>query len=87
MWLKDLLPEKLPGAHIMTFAYDAGAVANASPHGVRENAVKLIRVLRDKREDNVSWSRRPALPSVTPSNRATGVGCKPPTPSYRVYWA
>ena len=51
MWLKDLLPEKLPGARIMTFEYDAGAIANASPHGVRENAVKLIRALRDKRED------------------------------------
>ncbi|RYP74219.1 hypothetical protein DL771_003152 [Monosporascus sp. 5C6A] len=52
MWLKDLLPEKLPGARIMTFEYDARAVANASPHGVRENAVKLIRALRDKKEEN-----------------------------------
>ncbi|KAK3934026.1 hypothetical protein QBC46DRAFT_400786 [Diplogelasinospora grovesii] len=52
MWLQDLLPDKLPGARIMTFKYDARAVASASPHGVRENAVKLIRALRDKREDN-----------------------------------
>lgn len=54
MWLKDLLPDKLPGARIMTFEYDAGAVANASPHGVRENAVNLISALRNKREGNVS---------------------------------
>ncbi|KAK0708684.1 Alpha/Beta hydrolase protein [Lasiosphaeris hirsuta] len=60
MWLKDLLPEKLPGAHIMTFEYDATAAAGASPHGVRENAVKLIRALRDKREDNKD-QRRPIV--------------------------
>ncbi len=53
MWLKDLLPEKLPGCHVMTFQYDATNVGNMSGHGVRENAENLVRFLRNKREDQV----------------------------------
>lgn len=53
MWLRDLLPQKLPNYHTMTFRYDATNVGNMSAHGVRENARKLIRLLRNKRGDNV----------------------------------
>ncbi|GAB1321005.1 DUF676 domain-containing protein [Madurella fahalii] len=52
MWLRDLLPQKLPNCHTMTFRYDATNVGNMSAHSVRENARKLIRLLRNKRADN-----------------------------------
>ncbi|KEZ46772.1 hypothetical protein SAPIO_CDS0062 [Scedosporium apiospermum] len=52
MWLRDLLPEKLPSSRVMTFQYDASVVGNTSAHGVRGNASKLLQLLRDKREDN-----------------------------------
>ncbi len=62
MWLKDLLPEKLPGCHVMTFQYDATNVGNMSGHGVRENAENLVRFLRNKREDQVGVAVIVALP-------------------------
>lgn len=52
MWLQELLPQKLPNAHVMTFQYDA-TVDDMSADGVRANAGQLIRQLRDKREDDV----------------------------------
>ena len=50
MWLRDLLPTKLPNARVMTFQYDAG-VFGSSAEGVRGNARKLVALLRDSRED------------------------------------
>ena len=89
MWLKDLLPEKLPGARIMTFEYNAGAVANTSPYGVRANAVKLIRALRDKREDDVSEGSRASAtrPPTWLTAVTTGIGCKRATSFNRLHWA
>ncbi|RYP52067.1 hypothetical protein DL768_002750 [Monosporascus sp. mg162] len=52
LWLKDLLPTKLPGARVMTFGYEASVIGNTSVHGVRENAKKLLAAVRDRREDN-----------------------------------
>jgi hypothetical protein len=53
LWLRDLLPTKLPNAHIMSFEYDS------STHGltqgnVRSNASKLVQQLTNAREDYVS---------------------------------
>ena len=54
MWLKDLLPEKLPGARIMTFGYDATLVGNTSTGGVQSNAGVLLADLKYAREGYVS---------------------------------
>ncbi|KAK3317309.1 Alpha/Beta hydrolase protein [Cercophora scortea] len=51
MWLRDLLPYKLPNARVMTFGYNASVIGNTSVAGVRENARRLLSLLRDKREE------------------------------------
>ncbi|KAI0100891.1 Alpha/Beta hydrolase protein [Nemania sp. FL0031] len=48
MWLRDLLPEKLPNARIMTFKYDA-SVTSMSTSSVRDIANNLMQSLFDKR--------------------------------------
>ncbi|KAK0647013.1 Alpha/Beta hydrolase protein [Cercophora newfieldiana] len=57
LWLRDLLPEKFPGARIMSFEYDARAVGAISSAGVREHADNLIKLLRNEREDNEDKNR------------------------------
>jgi hypothetical protein len=52
MWLRDLLPQKVPNARVMTFGYNADIIANTSIAGIRDNARKLLSTLRDKREDD-----------------------------------
>ena len=64
MWLRDLLPEKLPSSRVMTFQYDASVVGNTSAHGVRGNASKLLQLLRDKREDDVCVFSIPSVPGA-----------------------
>ncbi|KAK0665493.1 hypothetical protein QBC41DRAFT_358852 [Cercophora samala] len=51
VWLRDLLPQKLPNARIMTFEYDSSIFGNKSAFGVEENAAALLRQLGDVRED------------------------------------
>ncbi|KAK3689030.1 Alpha/Beta hydrolase protein, partial [Podospora appendiculata] len=51
MWLRDLLPYKLPNARVMSFGYNASVIGNTSVAGVRENARRLLSLLRDKREE------------------------------------
>jgi hypothetical protein len=55
LWLRDLLPVKLPNAHIMTFQYDS-STHGMSEHAARANAGKLAGLLRDVREDYVCAS-------------------------------
>jgi len=50
MWLRDLLPEKLPRARIMTFEYEAHVLRNISPFSVRDRARALVLAIRDDRE-------------------------------------
>ncbi|KAI0423014.1 Alpha/Beta hydrolase protein [Xylaria grammica] len=52
MWLKDLLPEKIPGCRVMSFEYDA-SVNSMSVANVRDSARSLLEHLRDKREDTI----------------------------------
>lgn len=68
MWLKDLLLPKLPNAHVMTFGYNADTSGSTSIGGVRDNARKLLELLKDEREDNVCLDS--ALPVVSPFQEA-----------------
>ncbi|RWA12051.1 hypothetical protein EKO27_g3080 [Xylaria grammica] len=52
MWLKDLLPEKIPGCRVMSFEYDA-SVNSMSVANVRDSARSLLEHLKDKREDTI----------------------------------
>jgi pimeloyl-ACP methyl ester carboxylesterase len=50
-WPRDLLPEVLPCARVLSFAYNADIYANTSVAGIRGNANALLARLRDVRED------------------------------------
>ncbi len=50
LWLRDLLPEKMPEARVMTFGYDASFMGSTSTGGVRGNATSLLNKLRDERD-------------------------------------
>jgi hypothetical protein len=53
MWLRDLLPEKLPGCRVMSFQYDA-SVTSMAVGTIRDVANNLVELLMDEREDPVS---------------------------------
>ncbi|KAI1172686.1 Alpha/Beta hydrolase protein [Nemania sp. FL0916] len=59
LWLRDLLPEKLPGCRVMTFEYDA-SIHSMSTGSVRSNAKALCERLYDKRED-VNFKETPIV--------------------------
>ncbi|KAI0870691.1 Alpha/Beta hydrolase protein [Hypoxylon argillaceum] len=52
IWLKDLLPEKLPGCRVMTFQYNA-SFTSMSAGRVRDAANTLLQLLRDERDDPI----------------------------------
>ncbi|KAF2968642.1 hypothetical protein GQX73_g4898 [Xylaria multiplex] len=52
LWLKDLLPKKIPGCRVMSFEYDA-SINSMSVANVRDAARSLLELLRDKREDTI----------------------------------
>ncbi len=74
MWLKDLLPEKLPGSRVMTYEYDASFIASTSVAKVRDTARSLLEWLQDERQgpvrgDNLYFlaanaGKRPVLTST-----------------------
>ncbi|CZR62802.1 uncharacterized protein PAC_12699 [Phialocephala subalpina] len=57
LWLKDLLPHRIPNARVMTFSYMATIIGNASVGGIRDNARALLGLLTDEREDNEDRKR------------------------------
>ncbi|KAK4223461.1 Alpha/Beta hydrolase protein [Podospora fimiseda] len=57
LWLRDLLPQKLPNARIMTFQYNSQILSNTSKYSVRENSAKLLQILTDLREDDEAEGR------------------------------
>ena len=54
MWLRDLLPGKLPHARarVLTFGYAASLANNTSVAGVRGTARRLLSLLSDNRRSN-----------------------------------
>jgi hypothetical protein len=50
-WPRDLLPEKLPTASVLTFGYNAGLAMNYSTLNIQDHATALLSSLRDKREE------------------------------------
>ena len=50
LWLKDLLPEMITTARIMTFGYNATVVGCTSTNDINDNAGVLLRELLNKRE-------------------------------------
>ncbi|KAI1322830.1 hypothetical protein F5Y16DRAFT_25329 [Xylariaceae sp. FL0255] len=50
MWLRDLLPSRLPNARIMTYGYNA-SVFTASKLDLFQDAVELLQQIQDRRRD------------------------------------
>ncbi|KAK4199523.1 hypothetical protein QBC40DRAFT_176104, partial [Triangularia verruculosa] len=49
LWPKTLLPEKFPGARVMSFGYNADMYLNRSKAGIRANAEALLASLNGRR--------------------------------------
>lgn len=54
MWLRDMLPEKIPKARIMSFGYGSHASSVISAQSIKETANELLKALQDKRGNDVS---------------------------------
>ena len=80
IWLKDLLPHKLPNACVMAYGYNADAPYSTSIGGVRDNARKLLELLKDKREENVSLDFRSFFSAVSHFQEPNGVQKDPHRP-------
>ncbi|KAK5658169.1 hypothetical protein OQA88_2142 [Cercophora sp. LCS_1] len=50
-WLRDLLPEKMPGARILTFQYESKVLFNRSIGGLSDVAGQLLSKLQAERGD------------------------------------
>lgn len=50
-WLRDLLPEKIPNARIMSFQYESKVLFNTSRGGVSDTATQLLNKLQTAREN------------------------------------
>jgi hypothetical protein len=57
MWLKDMLPLKMPRIRAMTFGYNATVLAGTTVSGVRDNAKSLLMALRNLRQGDRSEGR------------------------------
>lgn len=57
MWLKDMLPGRMPNSRIMTFGYgsdvSSGCVISASY--IRDTAMELLKALQEKRDTDVGF--------------------------------
>jgi len=51
-WLRDLLPEELPGARVFTYGYPSQVFFNRSKAGIREYARQLLQWLANERLEN-----------------------------------
>lgn len=54
MWLRDLLPTDLPGAHVYTYFYDSTVVFSRNTETIRDYGRRLLenlRLIRSRKED------------------------------------
>lgn len=56
LWLRDLLPQFLPGCRVFTYGYPSQLVFNSSFAGVQEYARNLLDSLRNVQEDTAEVS-------------------------------
>ncbi|KAK4228035.1 hypothetical protein QBC38DRAFT_454589 [Podospora fimiseda] len=60
LWLRDLLPAKIPNVRVMSLQYDS-SVFGRSAQAIRDNARKLLQLLYNQREDNRDAQKRPIV--------------------------
>ena len=53
-WLRDLLPQAIPGARIFSYGYPSQLFFSRSVAGIRDYAVQLLSSLASERENDVS---------------------------------
>ncbi len=59
LWLRDLLPEDIPSARIMTFGYDSTVAFSNSVARIEDKALDLLNRLGGQRDENTD--RRPVV--------------------------
>ncbi|KAK3320269.1 ankyrin repeat-containing domain protein [Cercophora scortea] len=57
LWLRDSLPDHIPGVRVMTYGYDSSFIFAASKMGVSDFAIDLLTRLRHARQLNEEKSR------------------------------
>lgn len=54
MWLRDLLPEYVPTARILTYGYDSALLGSQSNASINDFAISFLQALKTARaEENV----------------------------------
>jgi hypothetical protein len=71
-WRKDFLPEKIPGACIMTFGYNAAAAFAQLTSDMTDHAKSLLSNLIDKREDSEVHTSQSLRRMMTDLTRSAG---------------
>jgi hypothetical protein len=61
LWLRDLLPARLPGARVFTYGYPSEFFFNRSTAGLRDYARRLLASLRDVIEEDVGHPKSHGL--------------------------
>ena len=61
LWLKHLLPTVLPNARILKYSYASTYLVNAPKESLRSIASRLIHLIHDLRENDLSAIKRPII--------------------------
>src|SRR5919202_1203018 len=59
LWLKHLLPAKLPNARILKYNYASAYLVNAPKESLRSIPSRLIHLIHDLRKEDLSAKKRP----------------------------
>lgn len=76
-WLRDLLPNEMPNARVMTFQYESKVLFNKATGGVSDTADQLFRELQTKRKDV-----KPERPIVFLAHSLGGILVKQASPGF-----
>lgn len=61
MWLKHLLPQKIPEARILKFNYDSSYLINAPKENLWTIAERLVQAIHDLRSEEKTTMTRPII--------------------------
>jgi hypothetical protein len=61
IWLRDLLPNDLPNARVLTFGYNSNIIQDASVSSIRDFAKALLNALDSYRNEEVYFDRKSTI--------------------------
>jgi hypothetical protein len=73
MWLRDLLPKRLPNARIASFSYESGWMSGGEAN-IRRYGDQLLEVLLQHRQgDHVCVKSISLIPNINPNRSVDGL--------------